>query len=76
MKEIESYKVVWDTRSHAGTLMLHVGDSVTQITMNNPTECILLTDILRNEKPVYVQDGVIFTGFEPVGEGEEGSADK
>ena len=38
-----------------------------------PARALLLADLLRNEKPIYWNDGmgILFTGSEPVGE-EEG----
>jgi len=71
MKEVDSYKIVWNPSNNEGTILLHVSEGVEQLHLDSAAEGSLLLDILRNEKPVYVEDGILFTGFEPVGEGEE-----
>ena len=70
MKEVESYRIAWNANADEGSIMLQTTDGVEQILLDSASEGTLLLDILRNEKPVYVENGVIFTGFEPVGEGE------
>ena len=70
MKTVESYKVAWNINANEGTLILDTSDGVEHMTMDSPQECLLLLDILRNEKPLYIDQGVLFTGFEEVGEGE------
>jgi len=74
MKEVDSYKVVWNPNTNEGAILLHVPDGVERLHLGDAAEGSLLLDILRNEKPVYVNDGILFTGFEPVGEGEENAA--
>lgn len=72
MKEVEAYKIAWNSERDEGFITLHtLPDGIAQLQVDNAAEGSLLLDILRNEKPVYVQDGVLFTGFEPVGEGDE-----
>jgi len=72
MKEIDAYKVAWNANSDEGTLIIHtLPDGLEQVHLDSAAEGLLMLDILRNEKPVFIQDGVLFTGFEPVGEGEE-----
>jgi len=74
MKEIDAYKIAWNANSQDGTILLHtLPDGVEQLSFITPEECHLVLDILRHEKPVYIDQGVLFTGFEPVGEGEEKS---
>lgn len=71
MKEVDAYKIAWNANSHDGTIILHtIPDGIEQIGVSNPSECMLLVDLLRNEKPIYINNGVLFTGFEEVGEGE------
>jgi len=74
MKEVDGYKVVWNPNVNEGSILLNVPGGVERLHLGDAAEGLLLIDILRNEKPVYVNDGILFTGFEPVGEGEEGSA--
>ena len=71
MKEIDAYKIAWNANSHDGTILLHtLPDGVEQLGFVNPEELQLVLNVLRNEKPVFIEKGILFTGFEPVGEGE------
>ena len=71
-KEVESYKIAWNTPSDEGIIMLQIVDGgMERLEVDSAAEALLLLDILRNEKPVYCQGQVLLTGFEPVGEGEE-----
>jgi len=73
MKEIESYKITWNTANDEGILLLHTKDGgLEQLHVDSASEASLVIDILRNEKPVFCDNGLLYTGFEPVGEGEEG----
>ncbi|MEM1124713.1 MAG: hypothetical protein AAGJ18_30015 [Bacteroidota bacterium] len=71
MKEVEAYKIAWNTASDEGIITLHtLPDGIEQLQVDSASEGLLVLDILRHEKPVYVQGGVLLTGFEPVGEGD------
>lgn len=71
MKEVESYKITWNHAANEGILLLHTNKGqCEQILVDSPAEAQLLLDILRHEKPVFIKDGLIFTGFEAVGEEE------
>lgn len=71
MKEIDTYKIAWNAKAHEGILLLHTTDGgLEQILMDNPAEAALMLDIIKNEKPVFYENGLLFTGFEAVGEGE------
>lgn len=70
MKSINSYKVTWNVASDEGIILLHTDDGIEQLLADSAAEAMLLLDILRNESPVFYADGLLFTGFEPVGEGE------
>jgi len=73
MKEIESYKITWNTANDEGVILLHTADGgLDQLLVDSAAEASLVLDILRNEKPVFADNGLLYTGFEPVGEGEEG----
>lgn len=73
MKEVESYKIAWNSKSDEGIITLNtLPDGIQQLMVDSAAEGMLLLDILRNEKPVYVEKDVLLTGFEPVGEGDEG----
>ena len=70
MKEVESYKIAWNTPNNEGAILLQVAEGIERLHIDSATEGAFLVDILRHEKPVYVKDGVLFTGFEMVGEGD------
>jgi len=73
-KEIERYAFFWNARDNEGTLRLQFSDgSGDQVLIDSPQEGLLLLDILRHEKPVLydAQHGLVMTGLEPVGEGED-----
>ena len=70
-KEVESYKIAWNTQSDEGILTLNtLPDGIEQLHIDSASEGLLVLDILRHEKPVYVKNGLLLTGFEPVGEGD------
>ncbi|MEM6321327.1 MAG: hypothetical protein AAF960_26955 [Bacteroidota bacterium] len=72
MKRIESYKITWNTAHDEGVFLLNTTDGgLEQLLVDSAAEGSLVLDILRNEKPVFCENGLLFTGFELVGEGEE-----
>lgn len=76
MKSIESYKITWNVKSDEGVILLQTEEGVEQLLADSAAEAMLLLDILRNESPVFYNDGLLFTGFEPVGEGENEGGNK
>ena len=73
-KMIERYAFFWNARNNEGIVQLQFADgSGDQVLADSPQEGLLLLDILRNEKPVLYDDenGIIMTGLEPIGEGED-----
>ncbi len=73
MKQIENYRIAWNAQKDEGVLILYTAnkkDGIERIQVDSGAESNLLLDILNNEKPVFYQDGLLFTGFEPVGESE------
>jgi hypothetical protein len=64
MELVLSYKMAWNTSNDQGTLLLSVEDNVRQIHIDSASEASLVLDILKHEKPVFVQENLIFTGFE------------
>jgi len=71
MYKIEHYKIAWNAKKDEGVIVLYTtnkADGVERIQVDSAAESDLIVDILNNEKPVYYQDGLLFTGFEPVGE--------
>ncbi len=71
---IERYAFFWNVKDNEGSLQLQFSDgSGDQVLVDSPQEGLLLLDVLRNEKPVFydAQHGIIMTGLEPVGEGED-----
>ena len=75
MKQIESYKISWNVASDEGIILLNVEGGTEQLLADSAAEALLLLDILRNESPVFYNEGLLMTGFEPVGEGEESQAE-
>jgi len=69
MQKIESYKVAWNANRDEGTILLNVKTGVIQIHLDSAMEGLLMLQTLRETSAVYVQNGVIFTGFEDVDEG-------
>ena len=76
MKQIESYKISWNVTNDEGIILLQTADGIEQLLVDSAAEASLLVDILRNEKPVFVEGNLLFTGFEPVGEGEESQVEE
>ncbi len=77
MQEIETYKLTWTPADNRGTLHLGLKDGTgADIALDSPSEAHFLMDLLRNESPCYYYAaiGMVGTGFEPVGEGEEQAA--
>lgn len=70
MNEVESYKIAWNVANNEGALLLQIAEGIERLHIDSAAEGAFLIDILRHEKPVYVKGGVLFTGFEAVGEGE------
>lgn len=71
MKKIEHYKMAWNASKDEGVLVLYPdakSEKIERIHVDSAAECDLLLDILNNEKPVFYQHGLLFTGFESVGE--------
>ena len=68
MQEIKGYKVAWNAARDEGTILLNTKFGLDQIYLNSAAEGLLITKILRECSPVYVQNGVLFTGFEDVDE--------
>ena len=72
--EIEKYQISWNAGVDEGTFILQLADGTTATQVaDSAQEAMLILDLLRNEKPVmYLKgNGLIMTGFEAVGEGEE-----
>jgi hypothetical protein len=74
MKQIESYKITWNVANDEGIIVLQVEGGTEQLLADSAAEALLLLDMLRNESPVFYNEGLLMTGFEPVGEGEGGQA--
>lgn len=74
MKEITNYKIAWNAKKDEGVIVLYTADKkdgVERIHVDSAAEGDLILDILNNEKPVFYQNGLLFTGFEPSGEAEK-----
>jgi hypothetical protein len=59
-REVKQYRAYWRPKNYGA------------ITMESPQEFLVVTDLLRHEKPVYfsTKTGALSTGREPVGEAE------
>jgi hypothetical protein len=55
IKEIRDYSLYWGIDNHHGFLELHTMDDRAGygIRIENPSEIMLIVDMLRNEKPCY-----------------------
>ena len=84
MKEVTHYSAHWDYKNHVGrisvlySVQLNRNGRVTirriksTIAVQDAAEFTALIDMLRNEKPVFINPGnkEISSGFEPIGEEE------
>ncbi len=77
-RNIEKYAIFWNAAANEGHFVLQLtevedGPPTAMLHLDSPQEGSLILDILRNEQPVYYDDehGLIVSGMEPVGEGEE-----
>ena len=76
IKKITSYEVMWQQGADKGAVRLNLeGGAKATFSFDNPMEQMLITDILRNERPVEFNTSkkILFTGKEPVGEWAESS---
>lgn len=80
---VESYYVRYNTKERQAVVGVYYreggsqeGRMLSQHFPLPPADAMFLTDLLRNEKPVYidVETGAIASGKELVGEGEIGGA--
>ena len=71
-KEILAYSVLHYQNGTSRINLHFADDSFSHYADLDPARALLLVDILRNEKPVYwtEEEGILWTGKEPVGEGE------
>lgn len=71
-KEIQTYYVsrFVDGRVYIG--LTYTDGTCYTLQARDSLDAMFLVDMLRNERPVYVDDhGTLYTGLEPVGEGSE-----
>lgn len=50
-----------------GILLHTLPDGLEQVHLDSAPEGLLMLDILRHEKPIYIEDGMLYSGFEDVG---------
>lgn len=75
MKQVDSYKITWNAKVDEGTIMLHTADDgLEQIHVDSASEASLILHMLRHETPVFYENGLLFSGFEAVGQGEDEAA--
>lgn len=68
VKQVDSYKIIWNAKVDEGTIMLHTTDgSLEHILVDSAPEASLVLHMLRHETPIFYQDGLLFSGFEDVG---------
>ncbi len=71
MKQVDSYKIAWNAKVDEGTIILHTADDgLEQIHVDSAPEASLILHMLRHETPVFYENGLLFSGFENVGQGE------
>lgn len=70
LRKIESYRISWNTRANEGVILAQTPDGVAQLLIDSPEEGKNMLNVLRKEETVYVQNGILFTGFDQVGEAE------
>lgn len=71
MKQVDSYKIAWNARKDEGTILLHTtDDGLEQVHLDSASEASLVLHMLRHEAPIFIENGLLFSGFEAVGEGE------
>ncbi len=71
MTKIETYSIMWNADVNEGSISVSLeGGATRMIPIDSSQEGILLLDILRNEKPVYLHDrhNQIITGIVPIAE--------
>lgn len=78
MKEVETYKITWNNKADEGIFLLNTKDGgLEQLLVDSAAEGSLVLDILRNEKPVYIDEhGLLFSGFQIAGVGDEDAKPK
>ncbi len=75
-EEVVSYFARWNLGNHNGHIQLNLrsggSTSFGEVLLTNPVEFQIVLDLLRNERPVFVDDATqsLQTGSELVGEGE------
>ena len=69
-RKVESYRIAWNTKANEGTIIVQTEDGVAQLLLDSAEEGKNMLDLLRREATIYVQHGLLFTGFDEVGEGE------
>lgn len=73
MKEIIQYAFFWHIEDNVGVIQLALADGAGgSLEPDSPHEALRLLNVLRPEKPVYLQaeHQMLSTGLEPIGEGE------
>jgi hypothetical protein len=74
-REVKQYRAYWRPKNYGAiTIFYEEGneEKMEQMIMESPQEFLVVTDLLRHEKPVYfsTKTGALSTGREPVGEAE------
>ena len=71
-KEIKEYSVIYKIDGTTQINLFFEDGTWRSLGTLDPVRALFLTDLLRNEKPLYWSKGpeIIWTGREPVGEGE------
>ncbi len=71
-KEVKEYAVIFKKDGSTAINLFFEDDTWHSMGGLDPARALQLTDLLRNEKPLYWSKGphLLWTGREPVGEGE------
>lgn len=71
MDEVIKYQLFWRSDDDHGVFQLALANGTgATLDTDSAAEASLILDILRNEKPVYFEHGMLITGFEPTGGGD------
>jgi len=70
MQPIDSYKIVWNTKANEGIILVHVPDGVRQLHFDNAVEGKMMLDKLRSDDTLYIENGLVYSGFADIGIGE------
>lgn len=70
-KEVKSYRMSHFADGRVFFGLTYTDDTYGTIAALNAQDSLIIVDLLRNEKPVFIdENGTLYTGPEPIGEGD------